>query len=161
MTNEHAMDMAFLEEAYQEAELARSEGNLPVGSVIVLDGKIVARGRNHVIVPNYNPGRHAESEAIRTLDVELWSRANEMILYTTLEPCIMCMGTIILHGIGRVVFGASDKNGGAAPLLEHLPAYYTKGGVPNWVGPIDELRGNALFQEVLERFQKLPCAVEQ
>jgi len=84
-----------------------------------------------------------------------------MVLYTTLEPCIMCMGKIILHAVGRVLFGAVDRRGGSTSLLRHLPSYYDLGGVPQWDGPFDPERFDPLYDEVNQRFQGLPCAVVQ
>ena len=81
-----------------------------------------------------------------------------MTYYTTLEPCVMCAGALVLHGVGRVVFGALDPLGGAGRILAHLPDYYAGGaGVPAWVGPAMPDECNPLFRRVLERFDSLPC----
>src|SRR5512143_1653195 len=99
-------DRDFLQRAIDLALLAEGEGNLPVGVVIALDGKIVAEGRNAIWVPRFDSTRHAEVEAMRAMPDGLWPLAERMSLYTTLEPCLMCLGAILLHRIGRVVFGA-------------------------------------------------------
>jgi tRNA(Arg) A34 adenosine deaminase TadA len=156
-----SQDKAFLELAYEEALKGRDEGNLPIGCVAVLNGKIVGKGHNRLVKPVYNPWRHAECEALRTIDESLLAQTREMTLYTTLEPCIMCMSTAILHGIGRVVFGAIDQRGGATCVLDHLPAYYAHGGKPIWDGPINDPKFDELYQEVALRFQELPCSVPQ
>ena len=119
--------------------------NLPIGCVIALDEKIIGSGANTILHPNYDPGRHAEIEAIRSVDVQLWSRAKDMTLYTTLEPCIMCMTTIVLYQIGRVVFGARDVRGGATCLLPHLPALYQADQF-KLVGPTDPERFDKLYE---------------
>lgn len=103
---------------------AEREGNLPVGAVIALDGKLIAEGRSAIRVPRFDATRHAEMEALRSVPAELWKSAHAMSLYTTLEPCLMCLGAILLHGIGRVVFGSADNYGGAGPVLGCLPPYF-------------------------------------
>jgi tRNA(adenine34) deaminase len=83
-----------------------------------------------------------------------------MTCYTTLEPCVMCMGSLLLCGVGRVVFGARDVEGGAGVLLARLPAYYAGAGaalVPEWVGPLLPEVCEPLARRVRERFDALPC----
>lgn len=151
-------ELAFVERAVRLALEAERRGDLPVGAVITLDDEIVAEAGNAVLIPAYNPGRHAEIETIGRVPVELWPRGREMTCYTTLEPCVMCMGAFLLHGVGRVVFGASDAIGGAGSLLPHLPSYYECGaGVPVWVGPVAPELCGPLFARVLARFDELPC----
>lgn len=123
--------------AIELALQAEAEGNLPIGSVVVLDGKIIAEGRSRLLVPHFHPGHHAETEALKQVSPELWTRRHEMTCYTTLEPCVMCTGTLILHGLGRVVFGGYDTKGGGRFILPHLPPYYENGqGVPSFEGPL-------------------------
>ncbi|MFB6374777.1 MAG: nucleoside deaminase, partial [Bradymonadaceae bacterium] len=112
-----------MEQAIDLARASEEEGNLPVGALIRLDGGIIAEGRSRIIEPDYHPGRHAEMVALDRVATNLWPRAAEMTCYTTLEPCMMCAGALLLHGIGRVVFGARDELGGAGGMLDALPAY--------------------------------------
>jgi tRNA(adenine34) deaminase len=129
-------DQSYLREAVRLAEEAVREGNLPVGTVIVLDGKIVARGKNAIWQPAIDLTRHAEMEALRSLPPDLRTRCQEMTLYTTLEPCLMCAGAILLHQVGRLVFGANDPNGGVASCLDSLPPYFKQVYLQvGWVGP--------------------------
>ncbi|HEX8284036.1 MAG TPA: nucleoside deaminase [Pyrinomonadaceae bacterium] len=154
-------DLNFLRRAIRLALEAEAGGNLPVGTVVTLDERVVAGAGNAVLAPAYHPGRHAETEALRLVPVELWPRAREMTVYTTLEPCVMCAGALLLHGVGRVVYGARDTTGGAGPLLAHLPAYYSGGaGVPLWLGPLLPDECDPLFQRVNARFDLLPCGKE-
>ena len=151
-------DLNFLRRAVRLALEAEAGGNLPVGAVVTLGGRVIAEAGNAVLAPAYHPGRHAETEAIRLVPAELWPRAREMCVYTTLEPCVMCAGALLLHGVGRVVFGALDTLGGAGQLLAHLPAYYAGGaGVPLWLGPLLPDVCDPLFRRVLARFDGLPC----
>ena len=128
---------SFMREAIREAEEAQRGGNLPIGAVIVLDGEIISRGRNSIWSPSPALTRHAEIEALRAVPANLWTRAREMTLYTTLEPCVMCAGAILLHDIGRLVFGSTDPYGGAGEVLGCLPPYFKEQlSQTDWAGPL-------------------------
>ncbi|MDR3578546.1 MAG: tRNA adenosine(34) deaminase TadA [Oryzomonas sp.] len=106
--------------AIAEAVKARAKEEVPIGCVIVRDGKIVARGHN-LRESAQDPAAHAELIAIRKASRKLDSwRLLDTTLYVTLEPCIMCMGAIILARIPTVVFGCHDPKGGAAGSLYDL-----------------------------------------
>ena len=149
-------DVEFMHRAIELALASEQEGNLPVGAVITLDGDIIGRGYSAVVEPTYTPGRHAEIMALEDVDDALWPRAGEMTCYTTLEPCVMCAGTLLLHGIGRVVFGAVDQLGGAGCILDHLPPYYDEGGVYSWEGPLLPDECDPLYRRVDAAFEALP-----
>jgi tRNA(adenine34) deaminase len=150
--------LARLRRAVHLALEAERQGNLPVGAVITLDGEVIAEAGNAVLAPYYHPGRHAEMEALQRVPVELWPLGRRMTCYTTLEPCVMCMGALVLHGVGRVVFGAHDREGGAARLLSRLPVYYAGGrAVPRLMGPLLPELCDALYERVISRFDNLPC----
>ena len=154
-------DMAHLRRAVGVALEAERGGNLPVGAVVVLGGAVVAEAGNRVVQPVYHPGRHAETEALARVPAALWARGREMTCYTTLEPCVMCAGALLLHGVGRVVFGSADPEGGAGLLLASLPPYYAGGrGVPAWVGPALPQVCDALYERARARFDGLPCGRE-
>jgi tRNA(adenine34) deaminase len=156
--NTLSFDREQLERAVALALAAETAGNLPIASVITIGEERIAEAGNALLIPAYHPGRHAEIEALRRVEPELWARSREMTCYTTLEPCVMCMGALLLHGIGRVVFGATDPMGGAGELLSHLPPYYVDGaGVPIWAGPLLPDLCTPLYQRVIERFDSLPC----
>jgi tRNA(adenine34) deaminase len=151
-------DLQFLYRAAELAREAESSGNLPIGAVITLYDKVIAEAGNSMFAPHYHPGRHAEIEVLRRVPVALWPRSREMTCYSTLEPCTMCLGALLLHGIGRVVFGANDMVGGAGCLLAHLPPYYAGGkGVPQWIGPALPEICDPLYQRALARFEQLSC----
>jgi len=153
-----SQDEAFMERALALALAAEEVGNLPVGAVLVLDDAIVAEGASAILVPRYDPIRHAELEAIRATPPGLWPRAAEMTCYTTLEPCTMCFGALLLHGVGRVVFGARDVLGGAGVLLDHLPPYYRNlRAPPRWDGPVAPERCDPLYERAHTRFAELAC----
>lgn len=150
-------DRAYLERAVELALQSERAGNLPVGALLVLDGAIIAEGASSVLLPVYDPGAHAEMSAIKAVDKALWPRAREMTCYSSLEPCVMCMGALLLHGVGRVVFGATDVEGGAGRLLPHLPPYYAGTNAMEWVGPLLPEVCDALYRRTDEAFAKLPC----
>ena len=108
--HEHWMDFAL-----SEARQAGSDGEVPVGAIVVdRDGRIVGRGRNQPISSN-DPTSHAEIAAIRSASLTVGNyRLTGTTLYCTVEPCMMCAGAIIHARIERVVFGAADPKAGAA-----------------------------------------------
>ncbi len=133
-------------------------GNMPIGASLTLDDEIIADAGNALLVPFYHPGRHAEMEALARVPAKLWPRSREMTCYTTLEPCVMCAGALLLHGVGRVVFGAHDPEGGAGALLLSLPSYYAGGrGVPLWIGPLLPDVCDPLYERAALRFDALAC----
>jgi tRNA(adenine34) deaminase len=147
-----SQERAFLRRAIHLALQAEAEGNLPIGAVIVLDGAIVGEGYNHIWSPVLAATRHAEMEALRAVDPALWPHAREMTLYTTLEPCMMCAGAILLHHLGRLVYGAGDDYGGIGAGAEHWPPYFqTTIAAMRWEGP-------ALPEECDELFVRV-CAL--
>ncbi len=102
-----------MQAALDEAEIAKSLDEVPIGAVIVLDGEIIARGHNLRETSN-DPTTHAEMVAIRQAAEHIghW-RLLETTLYVTLEPCVMCMGAIILARIPRLVYACRDPRAGA------------------------------------------------
>ena len=106
-------DLYYMDEALALAREAADQGEVPVGCVIVCNGKIVGRGRNRRETDKTALG-HAEIEAISDACKNLggW-RLWECTLYVTLEPCPMCAGAILSARIPRVVFGAADEKSGA------------------------------------------------
>lgn len=107
-------DERFMIEALALARRAESEGEVPVGAVVVRDGAVIGRGWNRTIGLN-DPGAHAEMLAMREAGAALGNyRLSGCELFVTLEPCCMCAGAIIHARIVRLVFGAADPKTGAA-----------------------------------------------
>ena len=112
------------------------EGSKAIAAVIVDDkGKIISEGRNQISECNVpNPlTAHAETEAIRNLDVSKYPYTKTYTLYAGLEPCIMCMGTLVIVGIRNVVIAASDDYGGAMNLIGHSEFAKRKGIKVTWL----------------------------
>jgi tRNA(adenine34) deaminase len=106
--------------AISEADKAKAKAEVPIGCVIVQDGRIIARAHN-LRESSQDPAGHAELLAIRKAARKLGSwRLLNTTLYVTLEPCVMCMGAIILARIPKAVFGCYDPKGGAAGSLFDL-----------------------------------------
>ncbi len=102
-----------MREALAEAEIARSRGEVPIGAVVVHAGRVIGRGHNLRETSN-DPTTHAEMVAIRQAAAALGSwRMLDATLYVTLEPCVMCMGAIILARLPRLVYACRDPRAGA------------------------------------------------
>lgn len=117
-------DELYMREALKEAARAREENNWAIGCVITLNGKIIARGRNHIYTQQ-NRLLHAEVDAIAEMQSHHFDfKGKDFTLYTTLEPCPMCFGAIMLSGIRRVVAGTNLDSSGASAMIEHLPEFF-------------------------------------
>lgn len=113
-------DEFFMDQAIELAKEAAKEGEVPVGAVVVIDGRIVGRGRNRRETGK-NALAHAEIEAINEACKTLggW-RLWQCDMYVTLEPCPMCTGAIINSRIKRLVYGASDSKAGSCGSVVNL-----------------------------------------
>ena len=117
MTEEH-----YLRQAMREAERAFSEGEVPVGAILVMNERIIARGYNQVEKLTDSTA-HAEIIALTAAFNFLGSKyLPDAVLYVTVQPCLMCSGALYWSKIGRVVYGAEDeKNGYKRVAGEHSP----------------------------------------
>jgi len=115
-----SQDSLWMARALEMARLAAVEGEVPVGAVLVRDGCLAAEGHNRTVSAS-DPTAHAEVVAVRVAAAAQgdW-RLDGTTLYTTLEPCALCCGAIVLARIQRVVIGASDPKAGMAGTLENL-----------------------------------------
>ena len=107
------LDEKYMRIALKEAQKAAILDEVPVGAVIVKDGKILSKGHN-LREKTSDPTSHAEVNAIRKACKKLNSwRLEDATIYVTIEPCSMCAGTLLQCRIGRIVYGADDPKGGA------------------------------------------------
>lgn len=106
----------FLQAAIEEARLGLVEGGIPIGSVLVHDGRIIGRGHNRRI-QNGSPTLHAEIDALEQAGRQPAHVYRRSVLYTTLSPCAMCSGAILLYRIPRVVIGENETFMGEEDLL--------------------------------------------
>ena len=113
---------------------AQSEGEVPVGAVVVRDGEMIGEGWNRNIILN-DPSAHAEIVAMRDAGQKLKNhRLPGCVLYVTLEPCAMCVGAMVHARLNRVVFGALDPKTGALGGAYSLPAAHTHNHVLEYQG---------------------------
>jgi tRNA(adenine34) deaminase len=113
-------DVAFMREALKLAGQAAQAGEVPVGAVVVKDGRSIGRGSNAPI-SKHDPTAHAEIAALRDAAQHLGNyRLVDCELFVTLEPCVMCVGAMFHARIARVVFGARDLKTGAAGSVINL-----------------------------------------
>lgn len=110
-------DAYFMNEAILEAEKSLSEGGIPIGAVLVEDDEIISRGHNRLI-QNDSVVLHAEMDAIENAGRLNYEDYRKSCLYTTLSPCPMCSGAVILYNIPRVVIGENRTLMGAENLLK-------------------------------------------
>ena len=123
-------DTYFMKKALVEAELAFDQGEVPVGAVIVIDQKIIARAHNLTELLN-DVTAHAEMQAITAASNYLGGKyLHNCTLYVTLEPCQMCAGALYWSQISRIVYGAEDKERGCRAMGTKLhPKTKLEGGV--------------------------------
>lgn len=110
----------FMKEALKQAKKAAQKGEVPIGAVIVKDGKIIARAHN-LKESNHDVAGHAEMIAIRKASKKLESwRLTGCQIFVTIEPCMMCAGALYQSRIDKVVYGAPDPKAGALESLYNV-----------------------------------------
>lgn len=114
-------DLKWMELALEEAKLAALEDEIPVGAILVKDGKLILREHNRTRQLS-NPLAHAEKLIVDQILLSKIKYLYDYTLYVTLEPCLMCAGSLILSRIGRLVFGASDPKTGAVGSIYNVLA---------------------------------------
>lgn len=123
-------DKKYMLEALKEAKIAADEDEVPIGAVIVCNGRLVAKGHN-MVEKLQDPSAHAEMIAITSATEAIgWKYLNNCTLYVTVEPCPMCAGALNWAQIGRIVYGASDPKRGYSlfsPSLLHPKTEITTG----------------------------------
>jgi len=147
------IDTAFMREALKLAEVAASLGEVPVGCVVVRDGKIISSGYNR---------RECEQDALAHAEIRAIQIACEKIgywrlcgcdLYVTLEPCIMCAGAVLNSRIDRVIFGAYDPKAGAFGSVLNLNEYNFN-HKPEIIGGILAEQSSALLSGFFRNLRK-------
>ena len=140
-------DEAWMRYAFRLAQRAELQGEVPVGSIVVKDGRCIAEGWNSSII-THDPTAHAEMVALRRagLAVENY-RLCDATIYVTLEPCVMCMGAISYARIKRLVFGAFDpKRGAVCNALSLTDASFLNHRV-SWDGGVLEAECSELLRD--------------
>jgi tRNA(adenine34) deaminase len=123
VTDIQAEDRKFMLVAIEQAREAGARGEVPIGAVIVAEGKVIARAGNRTI-GDCDPTAHAEIVALRAAAKEIANhRLGSVTIYVTIEPCAMCAGAMVQARVARLVYGAEDPKGGAVKscfaVLDH------------------------------------------
>ena len=124
--------MDYMHLALEEAQIAAAEGEIPVGAVLVKDGKVIASAHNRR-ENDHDPTAHAELLCMRQAARLLgdW-RLRGCTLYVTLEPCPMCAGAMVMSQLSECVFGAADEKQGCCGSVYDLPADPALGSATRW-----------------------------
>jgi tRNA(adenine34) deaminase len=139
--------VAFIEAALRLARAAAVREEVPVGALVVREGRVIAQAYNEM-VHRKDPTAHAELLAIqRAIAVVGEDRLVDATLYVTLEPCAQCAGAIVLAKVGTVVFGAWDKRAGMAGSVHDLLRHPRLNHRPEVVGGVLEEECGELLKE--------------
>jgi tRNA(adenine34) deaminase len=160
-------DENFMRIALREAEEGARRGDFPVGAVLTIDGKFIGKGSNSNYT-NKSWAQHAEASLIIEFDHAIQENKKDgkrIEIYTTLEPCLMCLGTCFLNRINRIVYACQDPNGGATSLdVKSLPDWYGRkwpaieGGVlkeESYQILADYMKGREKWGRVLTVFESM------
>lgn len=128
----------FLKAAIEEARQGRREGGIPIGSVLVHQGRVIGRGHNRRVQKG-SPILHGEMDALENAGRQPASVYRQSVLYTTLSPCSMCSGAILLYGIPKVIVGENKSFQGEEELLRSR-------------GVAVEVAGDAACVQLMEEF---------
>lgn len=127
MTHEYFMMLAL-----KEARLAFEEDEIPIGALVVLNDKVIARGRNMTEKLN-DPTAHAEMIALTSAFNSLGSKyLPDATLYVTVEPCLMCAGAVYWSKLGKIVYGADDEKNGYKKMMRGSPSSGSGGWEGAW-----------------------------
>jgi len=141
-----AKDVKWMKESLKQAENAMNDGEIPIGSVVVAGDEKISEA-----YPRTNRDKttseHAEVVAIRKAG-NLWNEERELTLYTTLQPCIMCLATAIRCGFDRIVYAAEAENEVNLEVAKEIERYGTE--VPKITGGVKEEESVSLFKEFLK-----------
>ena len=151
MTNDFSN---FMRIALEQAQLAASIGEVPVGAVVARENKIISSAHNRMEADK-DASAHAEILAIRAASKELanW-RLEDCVLCVTLEPCTMCLGAIKQARIPTVVFGASDPRLGACGSLYDLSIDPRNGPVPRIISGFEQEKCSALLKDFFSKIRQ-------
>lgn len=116
---------SYMKEALKEAEIALKEGNWPIGSIVVLENRIISQAHTQASSLK-NKLAHAEILALNKAQKEIYGKPGQAVLYTTYEPCPMCYGASILSRIKTIVYGVDLDDSGATYFKENLPSCFKR-----------------------------------
>jgi tRNA(adenine34) deaminase len=132
----------FMREALEEAELAGQAGERPIGAVVVHDGQVIGRGRARHR-QRQSEIAYAEMNALLQAEQSLYAHPHECVIYTTVEPCVMCLGAIVMSDIDHVVFALADNWIKPAAMLEMA---YVRRHIKHYLGGLLEIESIRLWE---------------
>lgn len=145
----------FMSKALQLAEEAMRVHEVPVGAVVVREGRIIGKGYNQTEMLN-DPTAHAEMLAISSACATIENKyLTDCTLYVTLEPCSMCAGAIVLAKLKRVVFGAMDEKAGACGTLLHVAGNKNLNHTPELIQGVMEADCSELLRQFFKKKREL------
>lgn len=141
---EHLDLEKFMREALAEADAAGQAGELPIGAVLVLDGEIIARGRarHHEYKSQIS---HAELNALLAGGDKLWTDFRRAVLFTSVEPCPMCLGAVVMADVPHVVYALPDENVRSRVTIEANP--YVRRHIKSYFGGVLEAESIRIFEK--------------
>lgn len=141
---EHLNLEKFMREALAEADAAGQAGELPIGAVLVLDGEVIARGRaRHNEIKSQIS--HAELNALLDGGDKLWSDCRRTVLFTTVEPCPMCLGAVVMADVPHVVYALPDSIVKSKMTIEANP--YVRRHIRSYFGGVLEAESIRIFEK--------------
>lgn len=159
-------DNEYMQMAMNQANTAYRRGDLPIGAVLVIDNKTISESNKCKSLESWLA--HAEAKLLHEHDKDIKTaikKGSDVSLFTTLEPCLMCLGTIVLTRIPRVVYACPDPNGGACNLKpSEIKPWYVKRWPLIEEGPFREESYNLLtsyFRENKETWERVLAKFEE
>lgn len=141
---EHLDLEKFMREALAEAEAAGQAGELPIGAVLVLDGDVIARGRARHR-EHKSQISHAELNTLLNGGEKLWTDFRRAVLFTTVEPCPMCLGAVVMADVPHIVYALADENVKSKMTLEANP--YVRRHIKSYFGGVLEHESIRAFEK--------------
>jgi tRNA(adenine34) deaminase len=147
-------DIYWMGRAVEEAQQALLEGEVPVGAVVVQHGEVIGRGHNRTERTGF-PFEHAEVVAMWNAieKRDRWALA-ESAVYVTVEPCVMCVGAMLLARVPKVVFGAREPRTGACGSVVSIPSEPSLDHSLAVIGGVEAERCAALLQEFFQKVRE-------
>ncbi len=141
----------WMHEALAEAGAAGRAGEYPIGAVVVLDDRVVSRGRSRQ-VERRSQIAHAELNALQSAGEPLWTRHDDAVLFTTVEPCPLCLGALVMADVPHVVFAHEDPAVESREIVERIP--YVGSHIETYHGGVLRDESRALFERYEPRLLK-------
>jgi tRNA(adenine34) deaminase len=142
----------FMRAAIAEAELAGAAGEFPIGAVLVIDGEIVSRGQARRVASR-NQLAHAELQALMEAGERLWRDHDRAVLFSSLEPCPMCLGAAVMADVPHIIFASRDALVHSEQTVTSNP--YVRSHIRTWLGGVLEAESRAVIGRYDERLLRL------